>query len=143
MHKINYLVSAVAACLSISSTAVFAEILSAPEQPENLTSSANSPEDHQAAAKVHRSHMKYHKGMANHHKSLAAEYGHSGKTELKKHHEIMASHHEALSQEHENTAKMHELMDCMSETNSLCNDSPDSKKICCAKYVADRNKINE
>ncbi|HEY8159781.1 MAG TPA: acid-shock protein [Methylobacter sp.] len=100
--KSTYFGLALAACLSIASTPLFAEVVpSPPEYPPNISAPATSPTEHEEEAELHKKHVEHHKGMAAHHKSVASEYGKAGHHELKKHHETMAKHHEELSNEHE------------------------------------------
>ncbi|HEY8036908.1 MAG TPA: acid-shock protein [Methylobacter sp.] len=109
--KNTYTGLALAACLSIASTPLLAEITPAPtEHPANITAPATSPAEHQEAAELHKKHAEHHKAMAEHHKSVASEYGKAKHSELKKHHETMAKHHEELSKEHEKAAATHEKM---------------------------------
>ena len=54
MNKNTYLGLALAACLGIVSSPLFAEVSPAPEHPANITAPATSPAEHQEAADLHK-----------------------------------------------------------------------------------------
>jgi len=111
MNKNIYLGLALAACISVVSEPLFAEVVPAPEHPTNITAPANSASEHQEAAELHKKQAAYHKAMVDHYKSLiAAEYEKGGQADLNKHYKAMATHHDALTTEHQKAATIHETM---------------------------------
>ena len=115
MNKNIYLGLALAACISVVSEPLLAEVVAAPEHPANITANitapANSASEHQEAAELHKKQAAYHKAMVDHYKSLiAAEYEKGGQADLNKHYKAMATHHDALTTEHQKAATIHETM---------------------------------
>ena len=111
MNKNIYLGLAFAACISVVSESLLAEVVAAPEHPANITAPANSASEHQEGVELHKKQAAYHKAMVDHYKSLiAAEYEKGGQADLNKHYKAMATHHSALSTEHQKAAAIHENM---------------------------------
>ena len=71
MNKKTYLGLVLATCMGVVSAPLWAEVVPAPEHPANITAPAESPEQHTAAAALHKEH-------ATHHKSVAAGHGKTG-----------------------------------------------------------------
>lgn len=109
MNNKTYLSLALAACMGAVSAPLWADVTPAPEHPANISTPAATPEEHTAAAALHKEHAAHHKGMVEHHKSVAAEYAKTGNQHLAKHHQELAKHHAALAEEHQKTAATHEL----------------------------------
>ena len=109
MNKNSYLGLALAACISVVSEPLLAEVVAAPEHPANINAPAAST--HQEAVELHKKQAAYHKAMVEHYKSLiAAEYEKGGQADLNKQYKTMAAHHDALSTEHQKAAAIHETM---------------------------------
>jgi hypothetical protein len=74
MNKKTYLGLILAACMSVISAPLWAEVTPAPEHPANITAPATTPTEHQQASELHKQHAEHHKAMAAHHEALAKEH---------------------------------------------------------------------